>query len=259
MTFLEWLFRFYLGEPHSERYWPCPFCEHPTPSVEINEPLDGCAIKWRCHRCNCPFSKAGCGDEYDLVKYMDSVRYPEAKYRVKVFRAEYEEAITAGTVDTPAGAQSVGAGTVGAHAACSSSPRGTGQRSPLNEYFTLRHKLERAGLDPDQEFSRLTALGVGGSYEPAVVEYHRKFREWCRESDDRHKAECKDPKCDTIICRQSRGLPPMTRQELDADRRNLEAAKARKRAEEAALVEEMRKHIRPYAIDKNRRNNGHQS
>jgi hypothetical protein len=42
---------------------------------------------------------------------------------------------------------------------------------------------------------------------------------WVRKTDALHLAECRDPDCDTVVCREARGLPPLTPKELVAQAR----------------------------------------
>jgi hypothetical protein len=64
----------------------------------------------------------------------------------------------------------------------------------------------------------------GISFE-SLAEYCVSFETWIRESEQRHLAECIDADCDAFVCRAARGLPPLTKDEIEAGRR--EEAKRR--------------------------------
>ncbi len=59
----------------------------------------------------------------------------------------------------------------------------------------------------------------------ALLAYWNDFERWDSESDQRHLAECNDPDCDARICRAARGLPPLTKEEIEAERRERLLAK----------------------------------
>jgi hypothetical protein len=85
-TFLEFVVRRYLGEPTgvSCPCWPCPACSHPTRSLTVNPPKDGCKDKFRCFRC------LAWGDEFDIVKWSGVRDYGDRLGIVRQLRAEYD-------------------------------------------------------------------------------------------------------------------------------------------------------------------------
>ena len=57
-----------------------------------------------------------------------------------------------------------------------------------------------------------------------VIQFEQSLGDWVAESDQRHLDECDDPECDACVCRNARGLSPLTPEEIEQDRRELELA-----------------------------------
>ena len=97
MTFLEFVAERLMGPPVSGSNWHCPFCASRRTSLSVRPPLDGYAIKFKCHRC------AMWGDEFDLVKeFYPGEDYPRRRVRLDQWRkdwerdAQHEDSITRG-------------------------------------------------------------------------------------------------------------------------------------------------------------------
>ena len=84
MTFLEFVYRKLLGPPAAGVCYRCPDCDHKTPSVTINPPKAGHAVKFRCHRCG------AFGDEFDVLKLVGVRHYGDRIARIQELRAEYD-------------------------------------------------------------------------------------------------------------------------------------------------------------------------
>lgn len=86
-TFLEFVLRRYIGSPQG-RYWQCPWCNHPTPSLQINPGGGRGADKLKCHRC---FGHRECRDEDDIVKFIegDTSTYPQRLAILSQLRNEW--------------------------------------------------------------------------------------------------------------------------------------------------------------------------
>jgi hypothetical protein len=112
-TFLEFVWQRYLGPPACGVCYRCPHCDHPTPSVTINPPKAGKAIKWRCHRCGT------FGDEFDVLKLFGIRDYNDRLTLVAKLRKEYESGAaprtkTAAGTTTPTRSPGVTSSPVGA-------------------------------------------------------------------------------------------------------------------------------------------------
>ncbi len=244
MTFLEHVIRKYIGPPRGG-YWKCPYCDRRNPSVLVNAPKAGCKVKWRCVAAGCPVSGKP-RDEYDLLRiYHPDTRYPEQRAMVADLRAEWEAA-----------EEAAGCGESGTHDAaedCPSSPRGHSRqydRDIAQAWAGLYEDVRRLGIDPDEAYEVLWRLYDRGYFRHAgwhmrrVLGYWQAFLEWVEETNASHRAACRADECDWWCCRAARGLPPLTREEIAAQRAEAEAQRAADRAEFERGVDELASKLR---------------
>lgn len=201
MTFLEYVFRYYVGPPQGG-YWKCPYCDRRNPSVLLNEPKPGCRVKWRCVAAGCPTHRLlarskGAGDEYDIIRlYHPDERFPQHKLIAADLRAEWEAERAACTDhDTP-------------HL---SPPRGRPDEERRHIEITwghLMYRLQKAELDTDAVYAQLRDKFDAGHFRDSgwfasrLLEYWLHFIEWVEATDNEHMAKCTDPECDWCCCRR---------------------------------------------------------
>ena len=206
MTFLEFVYRKFLGSPKSGNSYRCPYCKHGTPSLTINPPLAGKAVKYRCHRCQM------FGDEFDVLKLVGVHNYSDRIAQVAELRAEYESLHQRDAAQTPDSST---------HHTSSFPPRGLGSVGQNLDPRAV--EIAYADLTGDEVGQLATAVVLARERLPADPErlllYCFRSVQWFEEVDARHLAECNDADCDAIVCRAARGLPPLTQEQIEAERR----------------------------------------
>ena len=88
-----------------------------------------------------------------------------------------------------------------------------------------RRKVAQAWADLNKEEIALLLAARAVMVEKArgidfndLTDYHREFVSWKLMTDFMHATECQDPDCDAIVCRAARGLPALTRDDIEAQR-----------------------------------------
>jgi hypothetical protein len=207
MTFLEFTARRLLGPPTYDRGdgqsdWPCPRCGsrgwHTRPSSPRHRDRFSC---WSCR---------WWGDEFDLLREFGRAGL------LAEWRREHQEQQEAAVTTTP-NDDGTGPGR-----GPDFPPRGreTGATRPNADRRSL--DLAQANLLPGEHQALVTAAAAArreGVDLEALAAKCRGFDEWVEQSTARHLAECQDPVCDAVCCRAARGLPPLTREEIEAGRR----------------------------------------
>lgn len=233
-SFLEFVCQRLMGHPAfrsgGSPYWSCPRHEDAHASFHIRPVKAGLKNRFSCWSCG------WWGDVADLVKeFYPGEDWPRRRVRLERWRRDFESEQPE-TDDTR----------------LLSPGMGTTQRS-MNHHVCLKRKLRDSAYVPEEDefFSEADAaisefLSYAG--EPLVPAWRKKmllvqhaleicaqhnlhsaafaarvgFEEWKVDSDQRHLAECTDSDCDAIVCRSSRGLPPLTKEEIEAGRREIE-------------------------------------
>jgi hypothetical protein len=239
MTFLEFVLYRYVGAPRGN-YWTCPWCEHPNPSLVVNEPLEDHAIKFRCHRCQ------KWGDEFDVLEWFGVRPFDARRTVLNQLRREWEEAEREDThqhTDT----------TGGTRRTPSSPPKGRFERERMFAiglaWNDLMDRYRAEGIDRDEAYE-LFAASDEARERPELLEYWDDFRAWIKKTTDAHMMECRDPECDTYCCRALRGLPPLTREEIA---QQVEAEKARLREMSERIGKQVREQIARMLAEKRRK------
>lgn len=228
-SFLEYVFCRLLGPPVSGNSYRCPYCEDLKPRLMINPPRAGCKIKFRCHRCQM------FGDEHDVLKLVGVYNYTDRLVKLKELRAEYEAAVNAATETGAAIPAGVGP-------AVPPSPGEAGSQVAVRPRYPDDCGLPGDWRSVDAAFANVTEderQAILKAYEVtrrekvsfiALAVSCMDFENFVKRTDEYHLAECDDPDCDTRVCREARGLPPLTRDEI---RRSMQALReARQRAKE---------------------------
>jgi len=157
--------------------------------------------RFRCWRCDFR------GDVFDLLRHFHpDGNYWHRKAQVAELLAEYER-------------------TGNGHATSSSS----GERAGNHGGEPAKPKPDRRALEvawancTAEELDTLALAHKLAQREGVnladLAEHCADFNTWVEELENEHLAECTESDCDAIGCRRKRGLPPMTPEEIDADRR----------------------------------------
>ncbi len=173
MTFLEFVYRKYLGPPASGICYRCPYCAHPSPSVTINPPKEGMAVKFRCHRCK------SFGDEFDVLKLAGVRDYGDRRLQVAELRKEYESLLQPGAAPTSRSTK---------HQHPPLLPRGVGSVAPEHDRQAL--ELAYADLTGDEISQLAAALALAQERFPAdpeeLMKYCLGMIQWIAETDAQH-------------------------------------------------------------------------
>jgi hypothetical protein len=234
MELLEYIVYRQLGEPikvvgRGESYWACPGCgseKFHTLPYKPEYP----------HRTRCWCCQLFDGDAADFVGRFDStLRYYGQKCdRVGKLREEYERV----GVDLPWGGRSC----LG-----SASAAGSGTRSSSGDAGGLGRVVSKRALADvwseltEEETSLLLSARAlmdrkaNGLDFHALTDFLAHWDEFFARTDQAHAECCNDPDCDARVCRAGRGLPPLTREDIEAERRAEEA----RRQEEADRAQRM--------------------
>jgi hypothetical protein len=229
MTFLEFLCAELLGPPtfvrgDGESHWPCPQCD--SRKFHTRPARPGLKDRFSCWSCN------WWGDEADLLKHF----FPEETYddrleRLDAYREVYRRQGAAGRQLTPGREEAPPTPDPAPCPACGHAvpggqasllPRGSGREEAddTDLYRTLagdkdlRRKIDAAWADltPGERMHLAAAHCIARRHEvPTAVlaRYAYEMIEWWREADRRHFESCDDPKCEAVVCRAARGLPPL--------------------------------------------------
>lgn len=254
MTFLEYVCERKLGKPigcsGGRTNWPCPSCNHK--SFGTLPPREGCKDRFRCHRCG------AWGDEFDLLKELHPAKdFVWRRTQLELMRQDYER-------EHPVMSEQTGLSFSG--------DRGDTKRIDY-EQLSDRQLKE---LIADQEFSdaadraveallesmngpaKLPApinesIAIAGLFRwstevletcarfglhPTALADRLRYEAWTRESDAEHRRECNDPDCDVPLCREARGLQPLTREDFEAERKE-------RQAEQEARRERIKRALKP--------------
>jgi hypothetical protein len=187
------------------------------------------------------------GDAADLLKeFFPGEDWPRRRVRLEQWQQEYEREQATQSVKEPSSTPS--------HAA-------SGHRRGLSS--SSGEWAGRGGIeDPrliEKAFKQLSQSKIKTLYEAvkiakgmkvnleaiAYFAYHscREMEKWIEESNQRHLASCTDPACDAVVCRAARGLPPLTKEEIEADKRKRAEAKQREKEEFEERVKDMVRQI----------------
>jgi len=174
----------------------------------VRPPKAGYKVKFKCWRCG------EWGDEFDLMKdAYPNEDYPSRRVRLEQWRRDYEREAT-------------------------SILRGPGSTKNMKQQQTQSRRNDpqdvasawaSVTIDYDaEETDQPFALHILNKFKhhcdqndvsmEALLKYWRDFEDWVRETDLRHLAECDDPQCEAVCCRAERGLPPLTKAEIEAGR-----------------------------------------
>jgi hypothetical protein len=189
-----------------ESYWCCPFHNDTNPSFHTRPHNPDYKDRWNCFGCG------KWGDEADLLKeFYPNEDWPQRRARLDRLAQDYQREVKPerNQQQTPTQSHHF-------------SFRGPGRPNPTEskdnpgkvaQAWADLTKEERvivmAARDVMREKSRGVSLDTLGDYCQGVVE-------WIKETDRFHFAGCVDPKCDARICREGRGLPPLTQEEIKA-------------------------------------------
>jgi hypothetical protein len=84
---------------------------------------------------------------------------------------------------------------------------------PGEKYRQLETRLHGFQLEYDRDVQE-GRVSQPTIFSPGIAtdDEHDKVADfdWVIEAEQRHLAECTDPQCDDFVCRQARGLPPLT-------------------------------------------------
>jgi hypothetical protein len=180
------------------------------------------------------------GDHIDLLRHFHPREtYPQLLERLKGYEEDYDRQVRDGTLPSDladlnpyggSGSVSVGSARGGSF----SFPGERGVLKPVQEPARVPdvRALGRAWADLSQdERALLVAAGLileerGGTAPDGLTAYCLAFVRWVGKTDWAHLVGCWDQDCEARICRAAMGLPPLTPQELKAQRRAKEAAEA---------------------------------
>lgn len=205
MTIFEFVLRKYIGPPRGKS-WSCPLHTDRTPSMTMQSSI--ASDKCRCKCYSCGFW----GDVFDLLKIFHPMEsFPERQLRLK----DLEKELTA------------------IHGTNASFSQGTPEARKAAR-VQVEAGVIWADIRDKPEFELLPSvvdrcMAVGIAVED-VVTYERSIQDWFNDSDQRHFRNCDDTDCDAEICRNARGLPPLTLDEIRRDRQEREQAMLEQRA-----------------------------
>ncbi len=218
MTNLEYILRKYLGPPVSNLTWYCPLHEGSRPRLEMRTPHESYKDRFKCHKCNWS------GDECDIIRHFNRyANYPEQLHILKQLEKERI-------------------------AMESSSPMGGTKRRTRQDDDQVSVETIWAHYRGEDGFEFLPDIAAqckaAGITVEDVVKYDREFEQWCDESDQQHLAQCEDAECDARVCRDARGLPPLTDKDFERERIEREQAIAERQAKIQADVAKIRANIK---------------
>lgn len=237
MTLLEYVLARLAGPPRKINgtfYWLCPFHGDTNPSLTTLPHRAGYKDRFRCHACG------AWGDEFDILRlYFPNEKYPQHRDRLDDFRLLYERSNQMPIAETAIPYLSPGM------------TRDERDRI-LDEEFSpaADTAIERILAFLDEPANpQLANDRLADANSLRVIEYALRAchdaglhplalagrcagESWFRTVEQEHLDECDDPECDTIMCRAERGLPPLTKAELKADRE----AREQKRREIRARI-----------------------
>lgn len=209
MTFLEFVARTLMGPPVCGRMWHCPFHNDRNPSFSIRPPKAGYEVKYKCWGCE------AWGDEMDLLKLF----YPREGYGERLERRrnlwmEYVKTQDDGDnqptaqppLSLPSGKQRGAKKPVDPGAVCLAF-------NDLQSFLRQENPDHLELLVKTLEVCRENRCTV-----ESLVKYWRRFERWIEQTDREHRRTCNDPDCEAIVCREARGLPPLSAEELKAQR-----------------------------------------
>lgn len=202
MTLFEYVLRKYIGTPAPGNKWACLNPNHPdsNPSMGIQPPTAAGKVRCKCYACGFY------GDVYDILKILHPLEsFPEQQLRVRDLQNELTAmqgnngSFSQGTPEARHKATvSVVAGNIWA------------DYRDIDGFESSLRLIERCKRD--------------GITVEDVIEYDMKHRRSMDEMERNHILECDDPECDACVCRNARGLPPLTPEEIELDRRELRQA-----------------------------------
>ncbi len=157
------------------------------------------------HRCKC-YSCGFWGDVFDILKIFHPLEsFPERQLRLKDLQKELS-AIQGNDGSFPQGTPEA------RHAA----------------RVQIEAGLIWADYRDNDAFELLAVVAkrceAAGITVENVIAYEVSIQDWITESDQQHLDECDDPDCDARICRNARGLPPLTSDEIKQGREEREQA-----------------------------------
>ena len=164
----------------------------------MRTPHESYKDRFKCHKCNWS------GDACDIIRHFN--RYANYPEQLHILGQLEKERIA---ID-------------------SSFPKGGTKRRTLQDDHQVAVGLIWADYRDNDGFKLPLQLAerckAAGITVEDVIQYERSIRDWLAESDQRHLDECDDPECDACVCRNARGLSPLTPEEIEQDRRELELA-----------------------------------
>jgi hypothetical protein len=231
MTFLEYLCERLIGPPakpggrEGETYWLCPFHDDSNPSFHTLPHKPEYKDRWLCFGCG------NRGDEADLVKaFYPGEDWPRRRLRLDQWRQEFE-ARAEREQDAPP--ETTGPTCFSLRGSGKESTKGENPygREPSEDEFSPEAD---AALGELMDFLRRSspavlrvrlllaqkALAICAKYRLHPLGFAGRCgaEVWFRDMEAQHLAECKDPECDVAVCRAARGLPPLTREEIEASK-----------------------------------------
>lgn len=225
-TFLEYVCTKLLGRPLStngkgESYWECPYCESPkfhTRDVSPRYPAG--QQKFSCYRCS------KWGDAWDLLEHLYlNEGHQRLMRRWKKLREDWEalederdakrstaqrKKIHAGRSRRPStSSRSISSSGADGATFLRSDPRAVGEAFDSlteGEVVTLSRALDIAVRK--RVSLKMLANYCHSAVSERILDNPAKFKLIMRER--RHLDECQDRDCDEDVCRQARGLKPLT-------------------------------------------------
>lgn len=242
MTFLEYVAERLMGPPLSRSggrsVWHCPRHEDVHPSFSTRPPKPGFKDRFQCFACGF------WGDVADLVKeFYPGEDYGQRRARIAAWRINFASEAQ----PEPVAINNPGMGST------------LGTELPRNDSRDLDVAWAAFIEDlHDWETGQTFALQIVKQFKErcdqnrvsmeALLRYWLDFEDWKVDVDMRHYFGCLEPDCDAAICRSERGLPPLSKEEIEAEKE--EAAQQREEEEEAKRqrMDRIRKSIHKHPV-----------
>lgn len=236
MTLLEFVCDNLIGPPVSRcgdrSTYHCPRHKDNHPSLTTFPHKPEYKDRFKCWSCNFR------GDVFDLLReFFPDENFGQHQIRLDAFRDDFEGELKSRTIERHSPSSIRGGGRK-----TPTRTKNAYDRDPMDDEFSpeassaIALLLEQIKKMPtDYQYRDLllaqTTLEICAQHglHPAGFAVRCGFQIWSRESLKQHAAECNDPHCGDE-CRAARGLPPLTKAEIEARRREAEEFQ-RRRAE----------------------------
>ncbi len=200
-------------------YYRCPFHYDTNASLVLRR--EGSKPRYKCYGCG------EYGDEFDLLKQMR----PKWDYGD---RKEYIARMTA-TFQT----------TVIPSEGEPQRKRKSSLEQATEWAWAEWHMGERTAHRAMEIAEQYEGYGVTWN---SIMQYDVEFQQTMAEMEQRHLETCDDPDCDARVCRINRGLPPLTKEEIDADIAADAEYKAKQKAKAKKAMERGKAKLRERGI-----------